>query len=198
MKDILKNGSIDNDASIKRLAEISLAYAKAGCQIIAPSDMMDGRVGAIKQTLAENGLGNTVTVMSYSAKFASSFYGPFRDAAKSAPAFGDRKCYQLPPGSTGLAERAVDRDVREGADILMVKPGLAYLDVVKMVKSKYPSHPLAIYQVSGEYAMLYHGAQAGAFNLKTTLLEVLTSMRRAGADIIITYYTPSLLDWLKE
>ncbi|XP_071155673.1 delta-aminolevulinic acid dehydratase-like [Mytilus edulis] len=193
-----KDGSIDNDASIKRLAEISLAYAKAGCQIIAPSDMMDGRVGAIKQILADNGLGNTVTVMSYSAKFASSFYGPFRDAAKSAPAFGDRKCYQLPPGSSGLAERAVDRDVQEGADILMVKPGLAYLDVVKMVKTKYPNHPLAIYQVSGEYAMLYHGAKAGAFNLKTTLLEVLTSMRRAGADIIISYYTPDLLDWLKE
>ncbi|XP_063424440.1 delta-aminolevulinic acid dehydratase-like [Mytilus trossulus] len=193
-----KDGSIDNDASIKRLAEISLAYAKAGCQIIAPSDMMDGRVGAIKQILADNGLGNTVTVMSYSAKFSSSFYGPFRDAAKSAPAFGDRKCYQLPPGSSGLAERAVDRDVQEGADILMVKPGLAYLDVVKMVKTKYPNHPLAIYQVSGEYAMLYHGAKAGAFNLKTTLLEVLTSMRRAGADIIISYYTPDLLDWLKE
>lgn len=192
------NGSIDKDASIKRLAEISLAYAKAGCQIIAPSDMMDGRVGAIKQILADNGFGNTVTVMSYSAKFASSFYGPFRDAAKSAPAFGDRKCYQLPPGSIGLAERAVDRDVKEGADILMVKPGLAYLDVVRMVKTKYPTHPLAIYQVSGEYAMIHHGAAAGAFSLKPMLLETLTSMRRAGADIIITYFTPLLLDWIKD
>lgn len=191
-----EDGSINNKASIARLAEISLNYAKEGCHIIAPSDMMDGRIGAIKKTLTENGFGSRVSVMSYSAKFASSFYGPFRDAAKSAPSFGDRKCYQLPPGSSGLAERAVERDVKEGADILMVKPGLAYLDVVKATKTKYPTHPLAIYQVSGEYAMLYHGAKAGAFDLKTTLLEVLASMRRAGADIIISYYTPQLLDWL--
>ncbi|KAJ8300438.1 hypothetical protein KUTeg_021957 [Tegillarca granosa] len=131
-----EDGSLNNEESIQRLAEISLSYAKAGCHIIAPSDMMDGRIGAIKKCLNENGYGNRVAVMSYSAKFASSFYGPFRDAAKSAPSFGDRKCYQLPPGSVGLAERAVDRDVQEGADMLMVKPGLAYLDVVKMVKTK--------------------------------------------------------------
>lgn len=155
-------------------------------------------LGPYKKCLNENGYGNRVAVMSYSAKFASSFYGPFRDAAKSAPSFGDRKCYQLPPGSVGLAERAVDRDVQEGADMLMVKPGLAYLDVVKMVKTKYPTHPLAIYQVSGEYAMLFHGAKAGAFDLKTTLLEVLSSMRRAGSDIIISYYTPQVLEWMKE
>lgn len=193
---LYEDGTLNNKASIARLAEISLSYAKAGCQIIAPSDMMDGRIGAIKKLLAENGYGSKVSIMSYSAKFASSFYGPFRDAAKSAPSFGDRRCYQLPPGSIGLAERAVDRDVQEGADILMVKPGLAYLDVVKTTKTKYPTHPLAIYQVSGEYAMLYHGAKAGAFNLETTLLEVLTSMRRAGADIIISYFTPQLLDLL--
>ncbi|XP_033731800.1 delta-aminolevulinic acid dehydratase-like [Pecten maximus] len=193
-----EDGSLDNEASIKRLAEISLAYAKAGCHIIAPSDMMDGRVGAIKDLLHKEGLGNRVSVLSYSAKFASSFYGPFRDAAKSAPSYGDRKCYQLPPGSVGLAERAVDRDVAEGADMLMVKPGLAYLDVVRMVKAKYPTHPLAIYQVSGEYAMLYHGAKAGAFDLKTTLMEVLTSMRRAGADILISYYTPQVLEWISK
>jgi porphobilinogen synthase len=136
--------------------------------------------------------------MSYSAKFASTFYGPFRDAAQSAPAFGDRRCYQLPPGSRGLAIRAVDRDVCEGADILMVKPGMPYLDIVRDVKNKYPHHPLAIYQVSGEYAMLYHGSKAGAFDLKTVVLESITSMRRAGAEIIISYYTPSILDWLKE
>ncbi|KAK3602548.1 hypothetical protein CHS0354_003800 [Potamilus streckersoni] len=195
---LFEDGSINNEASIARLAEISVSYAKAGCQIIAPSDMMDGRIGAIKKALKENGLGSKVSVMSYSAKFASSFYGPFRDAAKSTPSFGDRKCYQLPPGSTGLAERAVDRDVQEGADILMVKPGMAYLDIVKTMKTKYPSHPMAVYQVSGEYAMLYHGAKAGAFDLKTVLLEVLASMRRAGADIIISYYTPQLLDWLQQ
>ena len=135
---------------------------------------------------------------SYSAKFASSFYGPFRDAAKSAPASGDRKCYQLLPGSRGLAARAVARDVEEGADMLMVKPGLAYLDVVAQTKDDHPNHPLAVYQVSGEYAMLWHGAAAGAFNLKTTLTEVLTSMRRAGADIIISYFTPTVLKWISE
>lgn len=193
---LYEDGTLNNEASIARLAEISVSYAKAGCQIIAPSDMMDGRIGAIKKALAETGYGSKVSVMSYSAKFASSFYGPFRDAAKSAPSFGDRRCYQLPPGSSGLAERAVDRDVQEGADILMVKPGLAYLDIVKSIKTKYPTHPMAIYQVSGEYAMLYHGAKAGAFNLQTTLLEVLSCMRRAGADILISYYTPQLLDWL--
>nr|CAE02648.1 delta-aminolevulinic acid dehydratase [Suberites domuncula] len=191
------DGTINNEASIKRIAEVAVAYAKAGCQVIAPSDMMDNRVGAIKQALKEEGMGGKVAVLSYSAKFASSFYGPFRDAAKSAPAFGDRRCYQLPPASRGLAMRAVDRDVEEGADMLMVKPGMAYLDVVRDVKQRHPYHPLAIYQVSGEYAMLWHGSTAGAFDLKTIVLESLTSMRRAGADIIITYYTPRLLQWLK-
>ncbi|GFR88418.1 delta-aminolevulinic acid dehydratase [Elysia marginata] len=130
------DGTIDNEPSIERLAEIAVAYAKAGCQVIAPSDMMDGRIGAIKKALASNDFGNRVSVMSYSAKFASCFYGPFRDAAKSTPAFGDRKCYQLPPGSIGLAERAADRDVAEGADFLMVKPGISYLDVCRLLKQK--------------------------------------------------------------
>eukprot|EP00731_Ephydatia_muelleri_P024378 Em0016g649a len=192
------DGSIDNKASIQRLAEVALAYAEAGCQLIAPSDMMDNRVGAIKNILDQHGYGEKVAVMSYSAKFASTFYGPFRDAAKSAPSFGDRKCYQLPPGARGLALRAVERDVREGADILMVKPGMPYLDIVRDTKERYPFHPLAIYHVSGEYAMLYHGSTAGAFDLKKAVMETITSMRRAGADIIITYFTPSLLQWLKE
>ncbi|XP_065835087.1 delta-aminolevulinic acid dehydratase-like [Oscarella lobularis] len=192
------DGTINNEASIKRLAEVSLAYAKAGCQVIAPSDMMDGRVAAIKDILHQNGLGGKVSVLSYSAKFASSFYGPFRDAAKSAPAFGDRRCYQLPPGSSGLAMRAVERDVKEGADMVMVKPGMPYLDICRQTKDKFPNIPLAIYQVSGEYAMLHHGDSAGAFNLKTIVLETLEGMRRAGVDIIITYFTPKLLDWLKE
>uniref|UniRef100_A0AAY4CGW5 Delta-aminolevulinic acid dehydratase n=1 Tax=Denticeps clupeoides TaxID=299321 RepID=A0AAY4CGW5_9TELE len=169
-----------------------------GCHIIAPSDMMDGRVGAIKQALLSNDLGNKVSVLSYSAKFASCYYGPFRDAAQSKPAFGDRRCYQLPPGARGLALRAVDRDVKEGADMLMVKPGLPYLDMVREVKNKYPTHPLAVYNVSGEFAMLWHGAQAGAFDLRAAVMESMTSFRRAGADIIITYYTPQLLSWLAE
>jgi len=192
------DGSIDTPLSCQRIADVALAYAKAGAHVVAPSDMMDGRIAAIKDALLNNGVGNKVSIMSYSAKFASSFYGPFRDAAKSAPAFGDRKCYQLPPGSRGLAARAVARDVEEGADMLMVKPGLAYLDIVAQTKDDHPNHPLAVYQVSGEYAMLWHGAAAGAFDLKTTLKEVLTSMRRAGADIIITYYTPMVLKWIAE
>ncbi|XP_064165318.1 delta-aminolevulinic acid dehydratase isoform X3 [Anguilla rostrata] len=192
------DGTLDNAASCMRLAEVALAYAQAGCHIIAPSDMMDGRIGAIKEALLSNGLGNKVSVLSYSAKFASCYYGPFRDAAQSKPAFGDRRCYQLPPGARGLALRAVERDVREGADILMVKPGLPYLDIVREVKNKHPNHPLAVYNVSGEFAMLWHGAQAGAFVLRTAVLESMTAFRRAGADIIITYYTPQLLTWLKE
>ncbi|XP_064649549.1 delta-aminolevulinic acid dehydratase-like [Lineus longissimus] len=193
---LLKDGTVDNEASIKRLAEIALAYAKAGCQVIAPSDMMDGRIGAIRDTLMAEGLRNKTTIMSYSAKFASKFYGPFRDAAKSAPSFGNRQSYQHPPASSGIAMRAVERDVQEGADILMVKPGLAYLDIVRQAKDKFPNYPMAIYQVSGEYAMLYHGSKAGAFDLKDIVFEVLTSMRRAGADLLITYFTPMLLDWL--
>uniref|UniRef100_A0A8C0U5Y3 Delta-aminolevulinic acid dehydratase n=1 Tax=Cyanistes caeruleus TaxID=156563 RepID=A0A8C0U5Y3_CYACU len=131
-----EDGTIQNELSCQRLAEVALAYAKAGCHIVAPSDMMDGRIAAMKQALISNDLGNKVSVMSYSAKFASCFYGPFRDAALSKPAFGDRRCYQLPPGARGLAMRAVDRDVREGADMLMVKPGMPYLDLVRDVKAR--------------------------------------------------------------
>ncbi|CAJ0968522.1 unnamed protein product [Ranitomeya imitator] len=193
-----EDGSIQNETSCQRLAEVAVAYARAGCHVIAPSDMMDGRIGAIKKALISNDFGNRVSVLSYSAKFASCFYGPFRDAAQSKPAFGDRKCYQLPPGARGLASRAVDRDVREGADMLMVKPGMPYLDLVREVKDKHPDLPLAVYHVSGEYAMLWHGAKAGAFDLKIAVLEAMTGFRRAGADIIITYYVPQLLKWVKE
>ncbi|XP_058129946.1 delta-aminolevulinic acid dehydratase isoform X1 [Anopheles ziemanni] len=195
---LTSDGIIDNEPSIKRIAEIALAYARAGANIVAPSDMMDNRIAAIKQMLRDNNLENRCSVLSYSVKFASGFYGPFRDAAKSAPAFGDRKCYQLPPGSKGIAKRAAKRDVEEGADMLMVKPGMAYLDIVKQVKDDYPEMPLFIYQVSGEYSMLLNAAEIGAFDLKTVLWEVLVGMRRAGADCIITYFTPVLLDWLKE
>ncbi|XP_044296021.1 delta-aminolevulinic acid dehydratase isoform X1 [Varanus komodoensis] len=192
-----EDGTLQNEASCRRLAEVAVAYAKAGCHIVAPSDMMDGRICAIKEALISHDMGNKVSVMSYSAKFASCFYGPFRDAALSKPAFGDRRCYQLPPASRGLALRAVDRDVREGTDILMVKPGMPYLDLVREVKSKHPNHPLAVYHVSGEFAMLWHGAQAGAFDLKPAVLEAMAGFKRAGADIIITYYAPQLLQWLK-
>ncbi|KAJ3092848.1 hypothetical protein HK102_001673 [Quaeritorhiza haematococci] len=189
-------GVLNNEASIQRLAEVSLAYVKAGCQLIAPSDMMDGRIRAIKQILHANGYSNTVAVMSYSAKFASAFYGPFRDAACSAPSFGDRKCYQLPPGARGLARRALIRDAGEGADMLMVKPGYPYLDIVRDAHELFPDLPLAVYQVSGEYAMIWWAAQHSVFDLKVGVMESLESVLRAGANIVITYYTPWLLDWL--
>ncbi|ENN73615.1 hypothetical protein D910_04774 [Dendroctonus ponderosae] len=192
-----QNGSIDNAKSIKRIAEISLAYAKAGAQIVAPSDMLDGRIGSIKSLLIENNLQNSVAVLSYSCKFASNFYGPFRDAAKSSPASGDRKCYQLPPGSGGLALRAAARDIDEGADFLMVKPIMANMDVLKQVTEKYPEYPMFVYQVSGEYAMILAAAEKGVFDLKDALMEILGSYRRAGADVIITYYTPLILDWIR-
>lgn len=190
--------NLDNDASIQRLAEISLAYALAGAHIIAPSDMMDNRIGAIKAILRKNGIDNRVAVLSYAVKYASNFYGPFRDAARSAPAYGDRKCYQLPVGSRTIAARVAERDVEEGADMLMVKPGMAYLDIVRQTKDLYPNLPLFIYQVSGEYAMLWHGAKNGAFNLNAIVMETLTSMRRAGADVLITYYTPLVLDLIQQ
>merc|ERR1712110_53876 len=189
---------IDNEASIRRLSEISVAFAQAGADIIAPSDMMDGRIAAIKDGLHKSGLGNKVAVLSYSVKFASSFYGPFRDAAHSAPSFGDRKRYQLPPASRGLAIRAANRDVEEGADMLMVKPGLPYIDMIREVKLKHPNHPMFAYQVSGEFAMLVHSANAGAFDLKAAVLESLISMRRAGADVIISYFTPRILTNWKD
>ncbi|CAH1100113.1 unnamed protein product [Psylliodes chrysocephalus] len=192
------DGTVDNTASIERISEIALNYAKAGADIIAPSDMMDGRIGAIKTKLINNGLGNKVAVLSYTAKFASNFYGPFRDAAKSKPAFGDRKCYQLPSTSSGLALRAADRDVAEGADMLMVKPVMIYMDILKEIKQRHPEYPMFVYQVSGEYSMIYQAASKGLFDLKLGLMEILGSLRRAGADVIISYYTPQILNWLQQ
>ena len=189
---------INNVKSIELLADMAGKLAEAGADVVAPSDMMDGRVGAIKDKLRHLGLDGKVSVLSYSSKFASSFYGPFREAAHSAPQFGDRKRYQLPLGSRGLAVQAADRDVSQGADMLMVKPGLAYLDLVREIKNRHPYHPMFVYQVSGEYAMLLHGSKAGAFEEKAIITEVMTSMRRAGADVIITYFTPRLLRWMKN
>lgn len=192
------DGTLDNEQSIVRLAQIALAYAHAGAHVVAPSDMMDGRIGAIKNALEKAKLSSKTSLLSYGAKFCSSFYGPFRDAAKSAPAFGDRKCYQLPPGSRGLATRAVERDIAEGADFIMVKPGLPYLDLVFEMKTKFPCHPLFVYQVSGEYAMIHHAANNNAVDLKKAVEEVMTCFKRAGADCIITYFTPLLLGWLGD
>jgi porphobilinogen synthase len=189
-----KDGSMDNDATIRRLAEIGVSYARAGAHMVAPSDMMDGRIGAMKHALARAGLDQT-PVMSYAAKFSSCFYGPFRDAAHSAPAFGDRRAYQLPPAARGLALRAVDRDIAEGADMVMVKPAGPYLDLVRETRERV-TVPVAAYQVSGEYAMLQHAAAAGAFDLRSAVMESLTGIRRAGADCVITYFAPDVLAWL--
>ncbi|POW15790.1 hypothetical protein PSHT_07027, partial [Puccinia striiformis] len=189
-------GEIDTPASVARIAAVALSYARAGADCVAPSDMMDGRIGAIKQALIDARLANRCCLMSYSAKFASALYGPFRAAACSAPSLGDRKGYQLPPNARGLARRAIIRDISEGADIIMVKPAQTYLDVVSEARSLAPSHPLACYQVSGEYAALLAGADAGVYELKSMVLETLDCMLRAGATLILTYFTPMLLDWL--
>lgn len=192
-----ENREMDNLKSIEILSHLALTYAQVGVDVVAPSDMMDGRVGAIRRKLNSNGH-SKVPILSYSAKFASCFYGPFRDAAGSGPKFGDRRCYQLPPGSTGLAMRAVVRDLEEGADMIMVKPGLPYLDLVSKIHEKHSTIPLAVYHVSGECALLHHGSRAGAIDLKTAVMEVMTSFKRAGASIIITYFTPQLLKWIKD
>ncbi|KAG0227205.1 delta-aminolevulinic acid dehydratase [Mortierella sp. GBAus27b] len=192
------DGTIDNRASVQRLVDVAMAYARNGCQVIAPSDMMDGRIKGIKDALVQEGIAHKTSLMSYSAKFASGMYGPFRDACHSTPGSGDRKCYQLPPQARGLARRALIRDVGEGADVLMVKPGTPYLDVLRDAREIAPDHPLAVYQVSGEYAMIWHAAKAGVFDLKTGVMETMDGFIRAGANVILTYYTPQILEWLKE
>ena len=189
--------TIDNQPSIDRISEMAVFLAQAGAHVVAPSDMMDGRIGAIKLGLKNAGLEGRVSVMSYAAKFASVFYGPFRDAAGSGAKFGDRSCYQLPPGGRGLALKAVQRDIEEGADFVMVKPGTPYLDVVRDIKNAHDI-PIAIYHVSGEYAMLWHAAAAGAFGLAEGVVESLMNAKRAGANILITYFTPFLLKHIRE
>eukprot|EP01132_Coremiostelium_polycephalum_P005854 gene5854-7283_t len=186
---------IDNSSSIKRLGEVALSFAKAGAHIVAPSDMMDCRVSEIKKALFENGLGSKVSVMAYSSKFASSFYGPFRDAASSGAKFGDRSAYQLPPASRSLGLRAALRDEQEGADFVMIKPAGPYMDIIREVKDNVKV-PVCCYQVSGEFAMLYHAAAAGGIDLKSGVMESLLGLKRSGCDIFITYFTPQLLEWL--
>jgi porphobilinogen synthase len=189
------DGSVDNDASVELLARTALSQARAGADVIAPSDMMDGRVGAIRAALDEDGLSDT-PILAYSAKFASAFYGPFREAADSTPAFGDRRGYQMDPANGDEALREALLDVQEGADMVMVKPALPYLDVVRRVKDA--THlPVAAYNVSGEYAMLKAAAAAGYLDERAAVLEALTSIRRAGADIVITYHAKDAARWLQ-
>ena len=188
--------NVENDRTVGLLCQMALLQAEAGVDLVAPSDMMDGRVGSIKRRLKQAGLEH-VAVMSYAAKFASCFYGPFREAAQSKPAFGDRRGYQLPPAARRLALRAVQRDLDEGADFVMVKPAGPYLDIIREVKNLSPV-PVAAYQVSGEYAMLLHAARQGAFDLRAGVMESLAGLRRAGADVLITYFAPEVLAWLKS
>ncbi len=186
---------VDNDKTLGLLQKVALSQAESGADIIAPSDMMDGRVAAIREALDEKGFINT-SIMSYAVKYASGYYGPFRDAADSAPQFGDRRQYQMDPANAHEALKEVDLDIAEGADIIMVKPALAYLDIVRQVRD-HIHHPVATYNVSGEYAMVKAAAQNGWIDEKRIVLETLTSMKRAGADIIITYHAIDAAKWLK-
>ena len=190
------DGSVDNDATLELLARTAVSQARAGADIIAPSDMMDGRVGAIRTALDDDGLTET-PILAYSAKFASAFYGPFREAAGSTPAFGDRRSYQMDPANGDEALREALLDVEEGADIVMVKPALPYLDVIRRVKQE-TAMPVAAYNVSGEYAMVKAAAAAGYLDERATVLEILTSLHRAGADTIISYPAKDAARWLKE
>ena len=186
---------VDNDATLKHLQKVAVSQAEAGADMIAPSDMMDGRVAAIRQALDDKGFINP-SIMSYAVKYASGYYGPFRDAADSAPQFGDRRAYQMDPANSREAMKEVELDLAEGADIIMVKPALAYLDVVRQVRDSI-NRPVAVYNVSGEYAMVKAAAANGWIDEKRIVLETLTSMKRAGADIIITYHAIDVAKWLK-
>ncbi len=192
---VIHNGTVQNDESLELLARMALSHTEAGADIVAPSDMMDGRVGAIRHTLDEHNF-NQTPIMAYSAKFASGFYGPFREAAGSTPQFGDRRSYQMDPANIREALREVDLDVEEGADIVMVKPALAYMDVIRQVRDRYDL-PIAAYNVSGEYSMVKAAAQHGWIDEQRIVMEMLTGIRRAGADIIITYFAPQVAEWLQ-
>jgi porphobilinogen synthase len=192
---VLRDGEVVNDETLELLARTAASHVDAGADAVAPSDMMDGRVGAIRAGLDAEGFADT-PIMAYSAKFASAFYGPFREAAGSAPASGDRRGYQMDPGNSDEALREAALDVQEGADVLMVKPALAYLDVLWRIKQQ-SGMPVAAYNVSGEYAMVKAAAAAGYLDERSTVLETLTSIRRAGADIVITYHAKDAARWLR-
>lgn len=185
---------VDNDATLELLAKSAVSHAEAGADLVAPSDMMDGRVAAIRRALDKAGFANT-PIMSYAAKFASGFYGPFRDAAESPPQFGDRRTYQMDYANGDEALREVALDIAEGADIVMVKPGLAYLDLVRRVKEQF-GYPTAVYNVSGEFAMVKAAAKNGWLDERAIVMEILTAFRRAGADIVITYWAKDVARWL--
>jgi porphobilinogen synthase len=189
------DGGVDNDATLELLARTAVSQARAGADVIAPSDMMDGRVGAIRSELDEHGF-EELAILAYSAKFASAFYGPFREAADSAPAFGDRRGYQMDPANGREALREVLLDLEEGADMVMVKPALPYLDVIRAARAATPA-PLAAYQVSGEYAMLKAAAGHGWLDERAVALEALTAIKRAGADVIVTYFAKDAARWLR-
>ena len=193
---VINNGKVDNDPTCELLAKMALAHAKAGADIVAPSDMMDGRVGVIRKMLDENKFADTA-IMAYSAKYASAYYGPFRDAAHSAPSEGDRKSYQMDPANSDEAMREMELDVAEGADILMVKPALAYMDIIYRGKQRFDL-PIAAYNVSGEYMMLKAAAEAGLIDGPATMMETLTSLKRAGADILITYFAKEAAKLLQK
>ncbi|MBN2429652.1 MAG: porphobilinogen synthase [Deltaproteobacteria bacterium] len=193
---VIRNGEVDNDATLKLLSAMALSHARAGADIVAPSDMMDGRVGAIRRTLDENALQNTA-IMSYAIKYASAYYGPFREAAESAPRFGDRRSYQMDPANRREALREAALDVEEGADFLMVKPALAYLDVIREIRENFHL-PLAAYNVSGEYSMVKASAANGWIDERRVVLENLTGIKRAGADLIISYHALDAASWLRD
>jgi porphobilinogen synthase len=192
---VLRGGSVDNDATLELLARTAVSQAAAGADAVAPSDMMDGRVGALRAALDDHGLGET-PIMAYSAKFASAFYGPFREAADSTPQQGDRRGYQMDPANAREALREVALDVAEGADVVMVKPALPYLDVIRRVRET-TDLPVAAYNVSGEYAMIKAAAAQGLLDERAAVLEALTGIRRAGADIVITYHAKDVARWLQ-
>ena len=193
---ILSNNNVDNDKTLVYLGEIALSHVKAGADMVAPSDMMDGRMGYISVVLVKNGFEN-IPIMSYAAKYSSAFYGPFREAAGSAPSFGNRKGYQMDPANSREAIAEIEADLNEGADIIMVKPAMSYLDIVKEAREKINA-PICVYNVSGEYAMVKNAGEVGLINEKLVALEMLLSMKRAGAKMIITYYALEAAKWLKE
>ena len=187
---LIKNGEVDNDSTLPLLAKTAVTQIEAGADIVAPSDMMDGRVGRIRQELDARGFTQT-PILAYSAKYASAFYGPFREAADSAPKFGDRKAYQMDPPNQREAMREIALDVEEGADIIMVKPALPYLDIIALARREFDV-PIAAYQVSGEFSLIEAAARMGWIDRERTMIETLTSIRRAGADIILTYYAKAI------
>jgi porphobilinogen synthase len=193
---VVVDGDVDNDKTLDLLARMSLSHAEAGADIVAPSDMMDGRVKAIREALDDSGFVD-LPIMSYAVKYASAFYGPFRDAAQSAPQFGDKRSYQMDSANVREALREAEQDVSEGADIIMVKPALAYLDVISKVYDKF-NHPIAAYNVSGEYSMVKAAAARGWIDERRIVMEILTSIKRAGADVIITYHAKDVARWLSE